>query len=75
VKRTPEEEAVVAAESLWEPDWKKILVDSNAVLLMSGRSSLLGKRSKFWREITYLFGQFWRENTFFMTLLHCLETF
>ena len=43
MRRTPEEEAEFAAESLWEPDWKKILVDSNAVLLMSGRSSLLGK--------------------------------
>jgi hypothetical protein len=50
VKRTPEEEAEVAAESLWEPDWKKILVDSNAVLLMSGRSSLL-------REIKVLAGK------------------
>jgi hypothetical protein len=51
VKRTPEEEAEVAAESLWEPDWKKILVDSNAVLLMSGRSSLL-------REIKVLAGKY-----------------
>lgn len=34
-KITPEEEAELAAESLWEPDWKKILVDANAVLLMS----------------------------------------
>lgn len=34
-KKTPEEEAEIAAESLWEPDWKKLLVDSNAVLLMS----------------------------------------
>ena len=40
-KRSPEEEAEFAAESLWEPDWKKMLVDSNAVILMSGRSSLL----------------------------------
>ena len=45
-KRSPEEEAEFAAESLWEPDWKKMLVDSNAVILMSGRSSLL----KTWRE-------------------------
>ncbi len=51
MKRTPEEEAEVAAESLWEPDWKKILVDSNAVLLMSGRSSLL-------REIKVLAGKY-----------------
>jgi len=33
--KSPEEKALEDAESLWEPDWKKIMVDSNAVLLMS----------------------------------------
>merc|ERR1719369_1507606 len=35
VKKTPEEEALEAADFLYEPEWKKTLVDANAVLLMS----------------------------------------
>ena len=35
VKKTPEEEALESADFLYEPEWKKTLVDANAVLLMS----------------------------------------
>merc|ERR1719153_809913 len=35
VKKSPEEEALEAADFLYEPEWKKTLVDANAVLLMS----------------------------------------
>jgi len=35
VKKTPEEEALEAADFLYEPEWKKTMVDANAVLLMS----------------------------------------
>ena len=34
-KKTPEEEALDAADFLYEPEWKKTMVDANAVLLMS----------------------------------------
>ncbi len=34
--KTASETAEEDADSLIEPDWKKIVVDSNAVLLMSG---------------------------------------
>ena len=34
--KTASETAEEDADSLFEPDWKKIVVDSNAVLLMSG---------------------------------------
>ena len=33
---SPEEQALFDADSLYEQDWKKIVVDSNAVMLMSG---------------------------------------
>ena len=36
VLKTASETAEEDADSLIEPDWKKIVVDSNAVLLMSG---------------------------------------
>jgi len=35
VMKSPEEMALEAAESLWEPEWKKNMVDANAVLLMA----------------------------------------
>ena len=38
--KSPEEMALEAAESLWEPEWKKNMVDANAVLLMAGTFSL-----------------------------------
>jgi len=34
-KKTPEEDALDAADFLYEPDWKKTVVDANAVVLMS----------------------------------------
>ena len=34
-KKSPQEEADDAVDSLYEPEWKKTLVDANAVLVMS----------------------------------------
>ena len=34
-KKAPEEDALDAADFLYEPEWKKTMVDANAVLLMS----------------------------------------
>ena len=34
-KKTPEEEADDAVDFLYEPEWKKTMIDANAVLLMS----------------------------------------
>ena len=34
-KKTPEKEAHDAVDFLHEPEWKKTMVDANAVLLMS----------------------------------------